>query len=125
MSSAALHVVDNTLLRAFESYLRSHSFVLYFQSPKLTIRQEALLAPIPSREVRSPIIKECVVHYECRTVNRIDMVPDALVQSVREKFYKNGDFHRVYFGEIVASYADEDATQRLGIQGQGSLTSQP
>jgi cyclophilin family peptidyl-prolyl cis-trans isomerase len=53
------------------------------------------------------------------------MVPDALVQSVREKFYKNGDFHRVYFGEIVASYADEDANLRLSIQEQGGLTSQP
>jgi flavin reductase (DIM6/NTAB) family NADH-FMN oxidoreductase RutF len=77
--------------------------------------QEAHLTPIPSREVRSPIIKECVVHYECRTVNRVDMVPDALVQSVRDQFYKKGDFHRIYFGEIVASYADEDAAQRLSV----------
>jgi hypothetical protein len=53
------------------------------------------------------------------------MVPDALVQSVREQFYKNGDFHRIYFGEIVASYADEDATQRLSLQGQGILTPLP
>jgi hypothetical protein len=55
------------------------------------------------------------VHYECRTVNRVDMVPDALIQSIREQFYKKGDFHRIYFGEIVASYADEDATQRLSV----------
>jgi flavin reductase (DIM6/NTAB) family NADH-FMN oxidoreductase RutF len=87
--------------------------------------QEARLTPIPSREVRSPIIKECVVHYECRTVSRVDMVPDALVQSVRQQFYKKGDFHRIYFGEIVASYADEDATQRLSVQGQDRLTSLP
>ena len=79
--------------------------------------QEAQLTPIPSREVRSPIIRECVVHYECRTVNRVDMPPDALVLSLRELFYKKGDFHRIYFGEIVASYADADATQRLGVQG--------
>ena len=71
------------------------------------------LTPIPSREVRPPIIKECVVHYECRTLHRNDVVPDALVQAVREEFYASGDFHRVYFGEIVAAYADEDAAQRL------------
>jgi flavin reductase (DIM6/NTAB) family NADH-FMN oxidoreductase RutF len=87
--------------------------------------QEAHLTPVPSREVRSPIIGECVVHYECRTVNRVDMIPDALVQSLREHFYKNGDFHRIYFGEIVASYADEDAARRLSVQGQGSIASQP
>lgn len=75
--------------------------------------QEMRLTPIPSREVRPPIIKECVVHYECRTLHRNDVVPDALVEAVCEEFYATGDFHRVYFGEIVAAYADEDAVQRL------------
>jgi flavin reductase (DIM6/NTAB) family NADH-FMN oxidoreductase RutF len=87
--------------------------------------QEARLTPIPSREVRAPIIQECVVHYECRTLQRVDMMPDALVQSVRQQFYKNGDYHRIYFGEIVASYADEDAAQRLTVQGKNSPTSLP
>jgi len=76
--------------------------------------QETGLTPIPSREVRPPIIKECVVHYECRTLHRNDVVPDALTEAVREEFYADGDFHRVYFGEIVAAYAEEDAAQRLG-----------
>jgi flavin reductase (DIM6/NTAB) family NADH-FMN oxidoreductase RutF len=75
--------------------------------------QEAQLTPIPSREVRSPIIKECVVHYECRTLHRNDLAPDALTQAVREEFYRNGDFHRVFFGEIVGAYADENASMRL------------
>lgn len=75
--------------------------------------EEAHLTPIPSREVRSPIIKECVVHYECRTLHRNDLAPEALAQAVREEFYSKGDFHRVYFGEIVAAYADEDASTRL------------
>jgi flavin reductase (DIM6/NTAB) family NADH-FMN oxidoreductase RutF len=75
--------------------------------------EETRLTPIPSREVGPPIIKECVVHYECRTLHRNDLVPEALAEGVREEFYASGDFHRVYFGEIVAAYADEDATQRL------------
>jgi flavin reductase (DIM6/NTAB) family NADH-FMN oxidoreductase RutF len=87
--------------------------------------QEAHLTPTPSREVRSPVIKECVVHYECRTVHRVDMAPDTLVQSLRDQAYKHGDFHRIYFGEIVASYAEEDAAQRLSVQGQGRLASLP
>ena len=76
--------------------------------------REAQLTPCPSREVRSPIIQECVVHYECRTLHRNDVAPNALVQAVRDEFYPRGDFHRVYFGEIVAAYADEDAAVRLG-----------
>jgi flavin reductase (DIM6/NTAB) family NADH-FMN oxidoreductase RutF len=75
--------------------------------------QEAHLTPMPGREVRSPIIQECVVHYECRILHRNDLAPEALAQAVREEFYPSGDFHRVYFGEIVAAYADEDAGRRL------------
>jgi flavin reductase (DIM6/NTAB) family NADH-FMN oxidoreductase RutF len=80
--------------------------------------EEAHLTPVPSREVRSPIIKECVVHYECRTLHRNDLEPEALAQAVREEFYPSGDFHRVYFGEIVAAYADEDAGTRLSTPGR-------
>ena len=75
--------------------------------------QEMQLTPIPSREVRAPVIKECVVHYECRTLHRNDVAPEALVQAVRGEAYPKGDFHRIYFGEIVAAYADEDAALRL------------
>jgi flavin reductase (DIM6/NTAB) family NADH-FMN oxidoreductase RutF len=82
--------------------------------------QEAQLTPIPSREVRSPIIKECVVHYECRTLHRNDLAPEALAQAVREEFYPSGDFHRVFFGEIVAAYADEDAGTRLSARQEGA-----
>jgi flavin reductase (DIM6/NTAB) family NADH-FMN oxidoreductase RutF len=74
---------------------------------------EMHLTPAPSREVRPPIIQECVVHFECRTLHRNDLAPDTLAQAVREDFYASGDFHRIYFGEIVAAYADEDAEFRL------------
>jgi flavin reductase (DIM6/NTAB) family NADH-FMN oxidoreductase RutF len=75
--------------------------------------KEASLTLVPSRQVRPPIISECVVHYECRTLHRNDVVPEALVQAVLNDAYAAGDFHRVYFGEIVAAYADEDAALRL------------
>ena len=67
----------------------------------------------PSRDVKSPIIQQCVVHYECRILHRNDLVPEALAQSVREQFYPHGDFHRFYSGEIVAAYADDNAESRL------------
>lgn len=66
-----------------------------------------------SREVRAPIIEQCVVHYECRTVHRNDLDPGALTQAIVDQFYPQGDFHRVFFGEIVAAYADADAARRL------------
>ena len=75
--------------------------------------KEAGLTVIPGKSVRSPIIAECVVHYECHTLYRGDVGSEALVQAILDDAYPAGDFHRVYFGEIVAAYADEDAAQRL------------
>jgi flavin reductase (DIM6/NTAB) family NADH-FMN oxidoreductase RutF len=60
------------------------------------------------------------VHYECRTLHRNDVAPEALVQAVREEAYPWGDFHRIYFGEIVAAYADEDAGTRLSARQEGA-----
>ncbi len=75
--------------------------------------REARLTPAPSRQVRPPIIQECVVHYECRILHKNDVAPGDLVQAILDDSYAQGDFHRVYFGEIVAAYADQDAAQRL------------
>ena len=75
--------------------------------------QEAGLTWTRARQVRPPIIAECVVHYECRVLHRNDVVPEALVQAVLDDAYPAGDFHRVYFGEIVAAYADQNAAERL------------
>ena len=72
------------------------------------------LTTVPGREVKAPIIEECVVHYECRTVQRNDLVPEAMAQAIRDSAYASGDYHRVYFGEILAAYADEDAAEKLG-----------
>jgi hypothetical protein len=41
------------------------------------------------------------------------VVPKALVQAVLDDTGPAGDFRRVYFGEIVAIYAEEDVAQRL------------
>ena len=75
---------------------------------------EMNLTAVPGKQVDAPIIEECVVHYECRTLHRNDLVPEALADSVRQRAYAGGDYHRVYFGEIVAAYADADAARRLG-----------
>lgn len=87
--------------------------------------REAGLTVVPAREVRTPIIAECVIHYECRTLHRNDLVPGALAQAVRDEYYPQGDFHRVYFGEILACYADENAAERLGAPTGGSFSTMP
>ena len=61
------------------------------------------------------------MHYECRILHRNDVVPGAVVQPILDDAYAQGDFHRVYFGEIVAAYADRDAAHRLSAAAVGAL----
>jgi flavin reductase (DIM6/NTAB) family NADH-FMN oxidoreductase RutF len=71
------------------------------------------LVAIPGRFVKSPIIDQCVINYECRVVHKNDIIPDFLSPQIKSSAYPSGDFHRVYFGEILAVYADEDARERI------------
>ena len=84
--------------------------------------QEKGLTVVPSKQVRAPVIKECVIHYECRTVHRNDLAPETVAQAILDDAYPEGDYHRIYFGEIVAAYADEDAKERLRKKPSGPLS---
>jgi flavin reductase (DIM6/NTAB) family NADH-FMN oxidoreductase RutF len=64
--------------------------------------KEKKLTAIPSKKVKTPIIKECILHFECRVVYRSDLIPSELEKSIINALYPRGDFHRVYFGEILA-----------------------
>jgi flavin reductase (DIM6/NTAB) family NADH-FMN oxidoreductase RutF len=77
--------------------------------------RETGLDPLPSWEIAPPVIRQCVVHYECRVVHRCDMSVEALAGVLHSKYYPEGNFHRYYFGEIVASYADDDALAHLAM----------
>ena len=74
---------------------------------------ECGLTTAPAREVNAPIIEQCVIHYECRVVHKNDVVPSELVRNIQEGSYANGDYHRIYWGQILATYADLEAAKRL------------
>lgn len=71
------------------------------------------LTVAPARKVRVPIIGQGVVHYECRLVHKNDVVPENLSEDIVASSYPQGNFHRIYFGEVVAAYAASDARERL------------
>jgi len=64
--------------------------------------KEKQLTAIPSMKVKVPIIEESVLHFECRVVYKSDLIPSELEKSIIPALYPKGDFHRVYFGEILA-----------------------
>ena len=57
-----------------------------------------------SKIVTTPIIGECELHYECKIVYKQEMSPHLLSKDVIESAYANGDYHTIYYGEIVATY---------------------
>jgi len=71
------------------------------------------LTAVPGKSVNVPIIDQCAIHYECRVVHHNDVMPSQLAGKIQNSAYKSGDYHRVYFGEILESYADEDAAAKL------------
>lgn len=62
------------------------------------------LSPAHSRRVRSPIVEQGILHFECRIVHRHDLVPANIVPELIPAYYASGDHHRVYYGEILACY---------------------
>jgi len=64
------------------------------------------LTAAPGLSVSAPIIEECIVHLECRVVHTNDLVPDNLARPIADMFYGSGDFHRCFFGEILACRAE-------------------
>jgi flavin reductase (DIM6/NTAB) family NADH-FMN oxidoreductase RutF len=59
------------------------------------------------KKVTSPVILECGIHYECTVSYKTELTPTAVPPDVAEKSYSNGDYHTLYYGEIVSSYVDQ------------------
>jgi flavin reductase (DIM6/NTAB) family NADH-FMN oxidoreductase RutF len=61
------------------------------------------LTAVPSSRLKIPIIKECIIHFECKIIYKSDLVPEDLDGPVLSATYGDSkDFHRIYFGEIMA-----------------------
>jgi flavin reductase (DIM6/NTAB) family NADH-FMN oxidoreductase RutF len=64
--------------------------------------KEKQLTAIPSTKVKTPIVKEGILHFECQVIYQNDLIPSELKKSIIHLLYSKDDFHRVYFGEILA-----------------------
>ncbi len=71
------------------------------------------LTAVPGKKVKSPIIDECVIHYECKVVHKNDVLKDELADAIVSSAYPGGDFHTIYYGEILSVYASPDAREKL------------
>ena len=65
------------------------------------------------QQVNSGVIEACPINYECQVVGKSDIVPEMLAEAVKSEYYGQGDYHRVYFGQVLAAYADKKAAGAL------------
>jgi len=60
------------------------------------------LTPVPSRTVAAPGFDEAELIIECRKIYGDDLDPSRFLDPSIESHYPRKDYHRMYFGEIVA-----------------------
>jgi len=70
--------------------------------------KEKGLTCIPGKNVKSPMIEECVVHYECKVLHKNDIIPARILEDMTSQHYPQGDYHRVFFSRIVSVFADSE-----------------
>lgn len=75
--------------------------------------KEKELNVTPGKKVSSPIISDCVIHHECKVSYKTKVVSSRLPEDILRNSYPSGNYHILYFGEILATYADEDAKENL------------
>jgi flavin reductase (DIM6/NTAB) family NADH-FMN oxidoreductase RutF len=74
---------------------------------------ECKLKPLRSRIVKPPVIEQCKLHYECRVVHKIDVIPSlvllkyfirVIIAKIKGVLYLRDNYRSLYFGEILAVY---------------------
>lgn len=63
------------------------------------------LTPVSAQEVKTPVIGECTLHFECRVVYEQNMDLSALNTDLTDRWYGDGNYHTLFYGEIVACYS--------------------
>ncbi len=66
--------------------------------------EECKLSLMDGDSVKTPIIQNCPLHIECRVIYRQAMEPSSLEPKIIQDYYLNGDFHYLFYGEILNSY---------------------
>ncbi|MBI5725979.1 MAG: flavin reductase family protein [Planctomycetes bacterium] len=63
--------------------------------------------------VLAPAIEQCPIVYECQVVHSNDVIPARLAEEIVSGAYASNDYHRIYFGKILAAYASDGADKLL------------
>ena len=76
---------------------------------------EQKLTLLPSKHIRSGGIDEANIVFECKVVQRNDVVPANFAAEIVREYYSQGDFHRVYYGQILGLSVAREFSRQLGV----------
>lgn len=68
--------------------------------------KECGLTLVDNPHSETPFIKECDLHFACKTVYKQAMEPSLLDPRIKEEKYTNHDYHVLYYGEILGAYIE-------------------
>jgi flavin reductase (DIM6/NTAB) family NADH-FMN oxidoreductase RutF len=57
------------------------------------------------QRVQCVTIDPCPLVYECQVVHWNDVQPDHLAPGIQSRAYASGDYHRLYYGQIMGAFA--------------------
>jgi len=57
--------------------------------------------------LETPVVGNCRLHFECRILYQHRLEPEMIDEVVRDTAYNEGDYHTLYYGEILESYLFE------------------
>lgn len=69
--------------------------------------KECGLTPAYVDGVESPYIAEGDLHLICKIVYKSTMEPELLSKELKERWYKDNDYHGIYYGEVIKVLAKE------------------
>lgn len=93
--------VPSPELRKFVNFCGSHS------GREVDKFAEFHIATSPGQRVSTVTIDACPWVYECRVVQKNDVLPETLAPEIISAYYPRGDLHRVFYGEILGVFAAE------------------
>jgi flavin reductase (DIM6/NTAB) family NADH-FMN oxidoreductase RutF len=100
---------DSFTLCAFPEPLRGILRLLGTRSGRDIDKVEASgLTPVPSLEVAAPGFAEAELVVECRKIYWDDVDPARFLDAAIDENYPEHDYHRIYFGEILAVRGTDD-----------------
>ena len=71
------------------------------------------ITPSKGKDIDTPFIPECPVHFECSVAFKTEMKPGQLKKRIEDEVYPTKNMHTLYYGEIIGAYSIKDAADKL------------